>query len=203
MKNIGFFLITSLLFLGCTTQTSAPTPTPSTESLETYSNTSNDITLEYNEPVPTTNPTNNNQLESSMVTLSTSKGDIVLELFADKAPKTVQNFLSKVDSGFYENLTFHRVEDWVVQGGDPQGTGRGGGQMATELNSEPFITGSLGVARGGNIEVSNDAQFFICTKDCEWLTGQYTNFGKVVEGMDVVNSIAIGDTITKLTPAQP
>jgi cyclophilin family peptidyl-prolyl cis-trans isomerase len=130
------------------------------------------------------------------VTLKTSKGDIKMELYTDKAPKTVENFLSKANSGFYNNLTFHRVEDWVVQGGDPSGNGTGGGKMPTELNDAPFVTGSLGVARGGDINVSNDAQFFICTQDCNWLDRQYTNFGKVTQGMDVVKKIAIGDKIT-------
>lgn len=130
--------------------------------------------------------------------LSTSKGDITLELFTDQAPNTVDNFLSKAQSGFYQNLTFHRVEDWVIQGGDPLGTGTGGGTMRTELNQIPFEVGSLGVARGNNKAVSNDSQFFICTTDCSWLTGEYTNFGRVISGLGVARSITIGDTITSI-----
>ena len=91
------------------------------------------------------------------------------------------------------------MEDWVVQGGDPKGTGTGGGQMPTELNNMPFKLGSLGVARGGDIRVSNDSQFFICTKDCNWLTGQYTNFGEVTDGMEIAGNIAVGDKIISLT----
>lgn len=137
--------------------------------------------------------------EAQQATIETSKGSITVNLFPDEAPNTVANFVEKAKNGFYEGLTFHRVEDWVVQGGDPEGTGRGGGDMPTELNEVPFGVGSLGVARGPNIEVSNDSQFFICTQDCSWLTGEYTNFGEVTEGMDVVNAIEIGDTIESIS----
>ena len=130
------------------------------------------------------------------VQLKTSRGDITLKLYPDKAPGTVKNFIDKAKSDYYKDLTFHRVEDWVVQGGDPDGNGTGGGQMATELNNETFKLGSLGVARGGDIRISNDSQFFICTKDCGFLTGQYTNFGEVTQGLDVATSMQIGDTIT-------
>ncbi|MCL5009971.1 MAG: peptidylprolyl isomerase, partial [Patescibacteria group bacterium] len=92
-------------------------------------------------------------------------------------------------------LIFHRVENWVIQGGDPNGNGTGGGPMPTELNNKPFVIGSLGVARGGNINISNNAQFFITKTDASWLNGKYTNFGIVTSGMDVVNKIKVGDKI--------
>lgn len=132
-------------------------------------------------------------------TITTSKGKITVELYSKDAPKTVENFLAKAKSGFYKNLTFHRVEDWVIQGGDPLGTGTGGGTMPSEFSQRPFGVGSVGVARGGDPKISNDSQFFICTKDCSWLTGQYTNFGTVLNGMDVVLKIAIGDKILGVT----
>lgn len=138
-------------------------------------------------------------MESQTVVLETEKGNITLRLYPDKAPNTVKNFLTKAQSGFYENLTFHRVEDWVVQGGDPDGNGTGGGEMPTELSDAPFKLGSLGVARGGNVKISNDSQFFICTKDCSWLSGQYTNFGEVTEGMDVAQGMQVGDKIISIT----
>lgn len=136
--------------------------------------------------------------EVKKIAITTSKGDIELELYPKSAPKTVENFLNKVKSGFYNNLTFHRVEDWVIQGGDPLGNGTGGGDMPTELNDLPFATGSLGVARGQDIKISNDSQFFIVKKDSNFLDGQYTNFGKVAAGIDVVNKIEIGDKIIKI-----
>lgn len=136
---------------------------------------------------------------SATATIKTAKGDIILTLYGKDAPHTVQNFIDKAKSGFYNGLTFHRVEDWVIQGGDPQGNGTGGGKMPTELNDKPFVQGSLGVARGGDISVSNDSQFFITKSDASWLNNQYTNFGIVTEGMDVVNKIAIGDKIQSIT----
>ncbi len=126
-------------------------------------------------------------------------GNITLQLFPDAAPRTVQNFEDKANKGFYNGLTFHRVEDWVVQGGDPLGTGGGGGQMPTELNERPFVIGALGVARGRDIRVSNDSQFFICTQPAEWLNREYTNFGQVTEGMDLVRGIRVGDKIKRIT----
>ncbi len=136
---------------------------------------------------------------SYSATIKTSKGDIVLTLDGKDAPNTVKNFIIKAKSGFYNNLTFHRVEDWVIQGGDPLGNGTGGGLMPTEINNVPFITGSLGVARGSDIKVSNDSQFFITKQDASWLNQQYTNFGQVTSGMDVVNKIQIGDKILGIT----
>ena len=128
-------------------------------------------------------------------------GSFTIALRADKAPKTVANFVAKATSGFYDGKTFHRVEDWVVQGGDPDGTGRGGGKMPSELNDLPFSKGSVGIARGGDIKVNNDSQFFVCLKDASWLNDQYTNFGQVTSGQDVANGIRIGDKIKKITVA--
>lgn len=131
--------------------------------------------------------------------LKTSKGDIELVLYGPDASKTVTNFITKAKSGFYKNLTFHRVEDWVVQGGDPLGNGTGGGNMPVEFNNHPFVVGSLGVASRGDGQVQNDAQFFITKRDAAWLNGQYTNFGIVTKGMDIVEKLAIGDKILGIT----
>ena len=136
---------------------------------------------------------------SISATIKTSKGDIDLILFGDQAPNTVRNFILKADTNYYNGLIFHRVEDWVIQGGDPKGDGTGGGQMAAEQTTKPFVTGSLGVARGSNPQINNDSQFFITKSDASWLDGQYTNFGIVTSGMDVVNNIQIGDKILGIT----
>jgi len=148
---------------------------------------------------PSKTSTPSSQTENVTVTIKTSKGGIELALFSKDAPNTVANFVNKAKSGFYNNLIFHRVEDWVIQGGDPLGNGTGGGKMPTELNNKSFVVGSLGVARGGDINVSNNAQFFITKTDASWLNGQYTNFGIVTKGMDVVNKIEIGDKILGIT----
>ncbi|MEK7570977.1 MAG: peptidylprolyl isomerase [Patescibacteria group bacterium] len=134
--------------------------------------------------------------------IKTSKGSITVTLFGDQAPRTVKNFIQKAEANFYKNLTFHRVEDWVLQGGDPKGNGTGGGMIQTELNQVPFTTGSLGVARSSDIRVSNDAQFFFTKTDAPWLNQQYTNFGMVTEGMDVVNAMKQGDKILGITVSE-
>ena len=135
------------------------------------------------------------------VKINTSKGEIILELRPDLAPKTVANFLAKFNSGYCNNLTWHRVEDWVVQGCDPVGNGTGGNSnLPTETSVEPFVVGSVGVARKAfPKEFSNDSQFFITKKDSLFLNNEYTYFGKVIAGMDVVNKLAIGDLFLDTT----
>jgi cyclophilin family peptidyl-prolyl cis-trans isomerase len=132
--------------------------------------------------------------------LDTSKGCIVAKLYtgpSSNVANTIANFEEKASSGFFNGLIFHRVEDWVIQGGDPEGNGTGGGRMPSEYNDIPFQVGSLGVARGTDPSQNNDSQFFITKTSAEWLNGLYTNWGEVVQGMDVVNQIEIGDTINE------
>lgn len=148
---------------------------------------------------PTAVPVSPTQNVASIeAVMKTTRGDITLSLYPKDAPNAVNNFLSKAKAGFYNNLIFHRVEDWVVQGGDPKGDGTGGGLMPTEINSLPFVAGSLGVARGRDIRISNDSQFFIVKKDADWLYTQYTNFGIVTKGMDVVDKLEVGDKILEI-----
>lgn len=156
---------------------------------------------------PTTSASQNSldsdsQPSQIVVNLTTKDGDILLKLYPDQSPNTVKNFLTKAKSGFYKNLTFHRVEPgFVVQGGDPLGNGTGGGNQKSEINEIPFKRGSLGLARANNIEISNDSQFFIClaTETCKHLSNQYVNFGEVISGMDLVDKIRIGDKILDLS----
>lgn len=137
---------------------------------------------------------------SATAIVKTSKGNITLTLYGEDAPYAVANFIKKTKDGFYNNLIFHRVEGWVIQGGDPTGTGMGGGKIASELNDKPFVEGSLGLARTPvSKDISNDSQFFITKNDASHLNGDYVNFGIVTEGMDVVNQIAIGDKILGIT----
>lgn len=128
-------------------------------------------------------------------------GTFTIALRPDKAPKTVANFVAKATAAFYDGKTFHRVEDWVVQGGDPDGNGRGGGKMPSELNDLAFAKGAAGIARGPDITVNNDAQWFVCKSDASWLNNQYTNFGQVTSGQDVVDGVRVGDKIRKITIA--
>lgn len=141
--------------------------------------------------------------QDTIVTLKTKSGPIALKLYPKEAPNTVANFLKKVNQGFYNGLTFHRVEPgFVVQGGDPLGNGTGGGKIVSEINTLPFKRGSIGLARGPIISESNDSQFFIClaTATCSQLTNEYVNFGEVVSGMESVDKITTGDKIIEITP---
>src|ERR671938_777491 len=126
-----------------------------------------------------------------MATLHTNHGAIELELFAHDAPKTVQNFEDLARKGFYDGVIFHRViPDFMIQGGDPQGTGTGGPgyTFEDEINEHKVERGTLAMANSG--PNTNGSQFFIVTTDsAPWLDGKHTVFGRVVDGMDVVDRI--------------
>ena len=123
--------------------------------------------------------------------MQTNHGAIELELFADDAPVTVENFTKLARDGFYDGVIFHRViKDFMVQGGDPTGTGSGGPgyKVADEFNSHKIVRGALAMANAG--PNTNGSQFFIVTADaCPWLDGKHTVFGEVTSGMDVVDAI--------------
>jgi peptidyl-prolyl cis-trans isomerase B (cyclophilin B) len=124
--------------------------------------------------------------------MQTNKGAIEIELFDDDAPETVGNFLKLARDGFYDGVIFHRViEDFMVQGGDPTGTGSGGPgyQFDDEANDHPVARGALAMANSG--PNTNGSQFFIVTAEaCPWLDGKHTVFGRVTDGMDVVDEIS-------------
>jgi peptidyl-prolyl cis-trans isomerase B (cyclophilin B) len=128
----------------------------------------------------------------SNATLNTSKGPIAVELFDDDAPKTVENFKTLAGKGFYEGVIFHRViPDFMIQGGDPTGTGSGGPgyTFEDEFNDRKVVRGALAMANAG--PNTNGSQFFIVTADaCPWLDGKHTVFGQVSDGMDVVDAIS-------------
>ena len=125
-------------------------------------------------------------------TLHTSAGPIELELFPDEAPKTVENFTKLAREGFYDGLKFHRViPDFMIQGGCPEGTGSGGPgyQFEDEFNEHKVERGALAMANAG--PNTNGSQFFIVTTEAApWLDGKHTVFGRVTDGMDVVDAIA-------------
>ncbi len=200
-KTILLSLLAASFFLtGCAPQeTSAPTPTSDIEMHNASPKPSEaPVVSPAASPLSSTKPNTKGE-KMSVATIDTTKGKIQIELDSTRAPGTVSNFVSKSKSNYYKGLTFHRVEDWVVQGGDPRGNGTGGGDMPTELSDGQFVEGAVGVARAGNIKISNDSQFFICTKDCTFLNGAYTYFGKVTSGMDVVKKMEIGDKINGIT----
>ena len=132
----------------------------------------------------------------STATIHTNHGAIELELHDADAPKTVENFRKLAGEGFYDGVIFHRViEDFMIQGGDPTGTGSGGPgyQFEDEANDHPVVRGSLAMANAG--PNTNGSQFFIVTAEaCPWLDGKHTVFGRVTSGMDVVDTISQLDT---------
>ncbi len=154
-------------------------------------------------PAPTS-PPSSGPLPKFLV-VETNKGTIKIQLYTDPADgvqSVVRNYTDKATAGYFNGLTFHRVEDWVVQGGDPTGTGRGGAAIPSAYNQKPFKRGAVGVAStGGGGPTINDSQWFVVKTDADYLDGQYTNFGQVVAGMDVVDKLVIGDTMTKVTTA--
>jgi len=129
-------------------------------------------------------------------TLQTNHGAIGIELFDDDAPKTVENFKKLAQDGFYDGVIFHRViQDFMIQGGDPTGTGSGGPgyQFEDEFNDHKVERGALAMANAG--PNTNGSQFFIVTAEaCPWLDGKHTVFGRVTSGMDVVDAIEQVDT---------
>ena len=135
-------------------------------------------------------------------TISTSKGDIVLELYAQHAPKTVNNFVFLAREGFYDGIKFHRViPNFMIQGGDPTGSGAGGPgyKFEDEVKNNPLRheTGVLSMANAG--PNTNGSQFFITHSPQSHLDGKHTVFGKVTSGMDVVNAIRQGDQMQSVT----
>ena len=140
----------------------------------------------------------------STMTLTTNHGDILLELFDDDAPKTVDNFRKLAEDGYYDGLIFHRViPDFMIQGGCPEGTGTGGPgyTFEDEFNDHKVVRGALAMANAG--PNTNGSQFFIVTTQAApWLDGKHTVFGEVTEGMDVVEKIEALPTDARDRPQQ-
>jgi peptidyl-prolyl cis-trans isomerase B (cyclophilin B) len=133
--------------------------------------------------------------------ITTEKGDIVFTFYPDVAPQHSAAFVKLARAGFYDGLTFHRVEPgFVIQGGDPSGNGTGGPgyTLDAEFSENPHITGTVAMARSASPN-SAGSQFYICLGDAPFLNRQYTVFGHVVEGQSVVDSIRKGDVMTAVT----
>lgn len=170
--------------------------------------TPNDINSNSNRVTPEPNNINNNQNSTmneeqlkniTQAVLKTNFGDITVKFYKDDSPKTVENFIKLAASGFYNGTKFHRViKNFMIQGGDPQtkdnslknkwGTGGPGYEFADEINNHKLVKGSLAMANSG--PNTNGSQFFMVTADATtWLDGKHTNFGEVIEGMDVIDKI--------------
>lgn len=140
-----------------------------------------------------------------MVTVETSRGNIVIELYPEKTPVTVANFVNLASRGYYDGISFHRViDDFMIQTGDPQGTGAGGpgyefeDEFVADLKHD--APGVLSMANRG--PKTNGSQFFITHVPTPWLDGKHTVFGRVTSGQDVVNAIQAGDVMDKVSVSE-
>lgn len=145
------------------------------------------------------------RLSAKTISMRTSKGKITIEVDPDRMPVTAGNFIDLVSQGFYDGLTFHRVEHWVVQGGDPKGDGTGGSGKRIKLETHPDlrnVRGCIAMARAQHPD-SASSQFYFLKKDAPWLDGQYAVFGMVKDGMSVVDSIEAGDRMETVRVVEP
>ncbi len=216
-------LIASLALIGAGCQQPVPTPNPNATDAYQYDPNAAKLTVPTSpEPQPTPppseipppgqeiSPSMNDKtwafpgilpaakIQGKQVRMETSKGTIVFELFGEDAPKAVSNFVYLTEGGYYDGLTFHRVESWVVQGGDPTGTGRGGPgyKFEDETVTKQYVRGVVAMANAG--PNTNGSQFFFLTQDTP-LPPAYTIFGTITEGLSVIDKLAIGDKMTKVT----
>lgn len=137
--------------------------------------------------------------------IETNKGVITIEMYPEHAPKTVNNFVFLAREGFYDDVVFHRViPDFVIQGGDPSGTGRGGPgyRFKDETAGNPLVHSAGVISMANSGPDTNGSQFFITHSPQPHLNGRHTVFGKVIDGMDVVNAIRQGDRMEKVAVAE-
>ena len=135
--------------------------------------------------------------KNALVKFITNRGEFTAEIYEDKAPQTAENFLSLVKKGFYDGVIFHRIiEDFVIQGGDPTGTGMGGpGYTIKDEFGEGLIHDDLGIFSMANAGPdTGGSQFFITLAETPWLDGRHAIFGRVVEGLEVVQKIGVEPT---------
>ncbi|HXW76421.1 MAG TPA: peptidylprolyl isomerase [Candidatus Eremiobacteraceae bacterium] len=151
-------------------------------------------------PTPEETRTIAAEAKKSRARIRTKRGDIVFTFYPLDAPVTVASFVKLARGGFYDGLTFHRVEPkFVIQGGCPNGDGRGdaGYKLKAEFNARPHVEGTVAMARAQDPD-SAGSQFYICLGDARFLDNQYTVFGQVSEGMDVVKQIRRGDVMEQV-----
>lgn len=196
MRTRVLALLPVLVLLGaaCQKQTGTVTPEPCSQ----YASTARPVNLTVNYTYPGKLP--DAKILNTQARIKTAKGDIVLELYASDAPCTVSSFVYLAEAGFYNGLTFHRREEgFVIQGGDPNGTGTGGPgyQFADEPVTRNYDRGTVAMANAGRD--TNGSQFFIMLADNSTLPKNYTIFGKVTTGLDVVDKIQIGDAMSSVT----
>jgi peptidylprolyl isomerase/peptidyl-prolyl cis-trans isomerase B (cyclophilin B) len=143
--------------------------------------------------------------DSNIITIELETGVVTIELYPDVAPNTVESFKNLVRQGFYDGLTFHRViPGFMAQGGDPEGTGMGGPgfRLKAEFNDRKHVRGTVAMARAADPD-SAGSQFYICYAPQPHLDGQYTVFGQVIDGMELIDEVKNGTIMKKLSIVEP
>lgn len=152
-------------------------------------------------PTPSEIDAAKDRAKTSQARVKTPRGDIVFTFFPDDAPLHTAAFMKLADAGFYDGLTFHRVEPgFVIQGGDPKGDGTGGPgyNLKAEFNARPHLRGTVAMARSSRPD-SAGSQFYICLDDARFLDHQYTVFGQMVDGFEALDGIRRGDAMTSVS----
>ncbi len=213
MKYLAILFIAGMLLLaGCAQNNQAGSPAPNGAQSSAAQNSGSAADTAKTPSAPATpaqiqkNETKVENLATAntnpVVVIETSKGVIKAEIYQNDAPITAGNFLKLVNRGFYNGLTFHRVvPNFVVQGGDPKGDGSGGAESKIPLEVKPnlkHVYGTLAMARSSDPD-SASSQFYIVKGEAAFLDGQYAVFGKVIDGMPVVEKIVVGDKMTKVS----
>jgi cyclophilin family peptidyl-prolyl cis-trans isomerase len=198
--QLSILLIVMVFFTGCTTQKeAAPTATKTVDGATIKETPKKEESMtKYNFPgiLP------DEKIKNKKAVIKTSKGTVEFDLYADKAPKTVSNFVYLAELGYYNGLNFHRVvPGFVIQGGDPTGTGAGGPgyKFEDEAVVGDYKAGTVAMANSG--PDTNGSQFFICIDDQPGLPKLYSLFGQVTVGQDIVKKIAVGDKIESIVIA--
>ncbi len=157
--------------------------------------------MAHDAPTPDEVSTYTERARTSRIRIATDKGDIVFRLFPDDAPVHTAAFMKLAEAGFYDGLTFHRVEPgFVVQGGDPDGDGTGGPgyTLNAEFNDRPHLRGTVAMARSSSPD-SAGSQFYICLADARFLDNNYTVFGQMTDGSTALDAIRKGDVMKKVS----
>lgn len=204
-KILALSALSLFLIVGCgktpdsSPATSSTPSTTSSNSSPTSSTPSNSTTMDSAAKYSFPGILSAEEIQNKKIRIKTDKGDIVFELFSDTAPLAVSNFVYLTKESYYNGLTFHRREEgFVIQGGDPLGNGRGGPgyRFQDELNdSYTYTRGIVAMANAG--ANTNGSQFFIMLADVS-LPKKYTIFGRVLEGMDIVDQIKVGDVMEEV-----
>lgn len=141
-----------------------------------------------------------------IATIETNRGAIKIKLFPEDAPKAVENFIKLARKGYYDGLKWHRVEDWVVQTGDPKGDGTGGPGYTIPDETNKTLKhnlGAVGMAKSSEPNSGGSQFYIIVRKPANFLDGRYTVFGQVIQGQDVAEKLQLNDTMKKVTIAEP